>query len=135
MNLSPITSSADGSMTAAHHCLAAENFFARAKELQRETADENRKPTRFSRRVERLLERHYERYMQWAGFHLRFAEVITEGSGLVVAHSQAAANPGTNLHRTYVYGEAAAWDDFIAGRPLDSRARWLTKPDAMDAEF
>ncbi len=74
-------------MSAAHHCLAAENFFARAKEIYEETVNSPRKPDRFHRRLVNGLERSYQTYMEWARFHLQMAEAITHSTNLVLAYS------------------------------------------------
>jgi hypothetical protein len=48
--------------------------------------------------------------------HLRLAEAITAGSGLVPAHRQLLANPDIRLHNTYVSYETHEWTEFLGHR-------------------
>lgn len=127
--------SADDIMSAAHHCLAAENFFARAKEIHEQIADVPRKPSRFHRRLLSGLKQSYETHLTWARVHLQMAEVITLGSGVVMAHSRATSTLDPRGLSRDVAREAACWDEFLSGQPRDGRERWLAKPDPADAEY
>ena len=125
----------DDVVSAAHHCLAAENLFARAKELYDEITDVPRKQNRFHRRLADKLERSYKNYLEWARFHLQMAEVITQGSNLVMTYNRASSTLDPRLLGTDVAHEVVCWDGFIGGQPRDGRERWLPKPDTADAEY
>ncbi|MFE5564738.1 hypothetical protein ACFQ68_07070 [Amycolatopsis japonica] len=127
------TNPTDDVMSAAHHCLAAENFFARAKELHNEIVP--RKRNRFQRRIASRLELSYQTYLEWARFHLQMAEVITQGSNLVMAYNRASSTLDPRLLGADVAHEVVCWDAFIGGQPRDGRERALPKPDAADAEY
>ena len=129
------TNPTDDVMSAAHHCLAAENFFARAKELFDEIADVPQKRNGFHRRLAKKLERSYRTYLEWARFHLQMAEVITQGSNLVLTYNRASSTLDPRLLGRDVAHEVVCWDGFIGGQPRDGRERWLPKPGAADAEY
>ncbi|WP_410665291.1 hypothetical protein [Amycolatopsis sp. lyj-84] len=122
-------------MSAAHHCLAAENFFARAKEIYEETVNSPRKPDRFHRRLVNGLERSYQTYMEWARFHLQMAEAITHSTNLVLAYYRTSSTVDPRLLSADVAHEVVCWEAFIGGQPRDGRERWLQKPDQDDAEY
>ncbi|MBE1575456.1 hypothetical protein ACFORH_00430 [Amycolatopsis roodepoortensis] len=129
------TNPTDDVMSAAHHCLAAENFFARAKELYDEFTEVPRKRKGFHRRLAKKLERSYRTYLEWARFHLQMAEVITQGSSLVLTYNRASSTLDPRLLGTDVAHEVVCWDGFIGGQPRDGRERWLPKPGTADAEY
>jgi hypothetical protein len=81
--------------SAAAHCAAAEDEFARARGLYQSEPDE------------------YRRRMEWASMHLRFAEVITQGSSLITEYALAEINPAWKALRMFAGSEAKAWNEFI----------------------
>ncbi|GAB3000846.1 MULTISPECIES: hypothetical protein [Amycolatopsis] len=89
--------------SAAEHCAAAEALFARAREIY---------PTLSSRAVD---QDEYRRCFDWARMHLRLAESITAGAGLVLAHRQLLAGD-VRLHNTYVSYETQEWTEFLGDR-------------------
>ncbi|RSN45116.1 hypothetical protein DMC64_19920 [Amycolatopsis sp. WAC 04197] len=129
------TNPTDDVMSAAHHCLAAENFFARAKELHHEIVGIPRDRNRFHRRIASRLELSYQTYLEWARFHLQMAEVITQGANLVMAYNRASSTLDPRLLSADVAHEVVCWDGFIGGQPRDGRERALPKPGAADAEY
>lgn len=86
--------------SAAEHCAAAEELFAHARALH---------PGNGSARIPAEAALEAERCLEWAGMHLRLAEAITAGAGLVVAHRQLLANPDVRLRNTPASYEARAW--------------------------
>ena len=94
-----------------------------------------RKRNRFQRRIASRLELSYQTYLEWARFHLQMAEVITQGSNLVMAYNRASSTLDPRLLGADVAHEVVCWDGFIGGQPRDGRERALPKPDAADAEY
>ncbi|MEU3622555.1 hypothetical protein BS329_03620 [Amycolatopsis coloradensis] len=87
--------------SAAEHCAAAEALFAHAREIY---------PTLSSRAHD---QDEYRRCLDWARMHLRLAEAITAGAGLVLAHRQLRANPDVPLHDTYISAETRPWNEYL----------------------
>ncbi|GLY70270.1 hypothetical protein [Amycolatopsis taiwanensis] len=54
----------------------------------------------------------YERCPDWARMHLRLAEAITAGAGLVAAHRQLLAHD-VRLHDSYLSYETRQWTEFL----------------------
>lgn len=90
--------------SAAEHCAAAEDLFACARALHP-----------LDGAIPAALATEYERCLSWAGLHLRLAEAITAGAGLVLTHRQLAATPGVRLHNTHVSHETHQWTEFLKG--------------------
>ncbi|MFI7122674.1 hypothetical protein [Amycolatopsis sp. NPDC049868] len=90
--------------SAAEHYAAAEALFARARAMHPKLswypADQNE----------------YKRCFDWARMHLRLAEAVTAGAGLVLAYRHLLANPGARLHDTHVGAEARSWDEYLEGQ-------------------
>ncbi|AIG80490.1 Hypothetical protein AJAP_38520 [Amycolatopsis japonica] len=106
--MSPDTAPVDSASTeageprsAAEHCAAAEALFSRARAIY---------PTLSSRAVD---QGEYRRCLDWAHLHLRLAEAITSGAGVVFAHRHLLANPDVRLHDTYVSGETQEWNEYF----------------------
>ncbi|UUV28589.1 hypothetical protein NQK81_27840 [Amycolatopsis roodepoortensis] len=106
--MSPDTAPADSAATeageprgAAEHCAAAEALFARARAMY---------PSLSSRAYH---QDEYRRCLDWAHLHLRLAEAITSGAGLVLAHRRLLANPDVRLHDTYVSAETQEWNEYF----------------------
>ncbi len=104
--MSPNTAPADPATTtephsAAEHCAAAEALFTRAREIY---------PTLSSRAYD---QDEYRRCLDWARMHLRLAEAITAGAGLVLAHRQLLANPDVRLNDTYISAETRPWNEYL----------------------
>ncbi|MFD5089875.1 hypothetical protein ACFWMR_04700 [Amycolatopsis thailandensis] len=102
--MSPNTAPADPATaprSAAEHCAAAEALFTRAREIY---------PTLSSRAYD---QDEYRRCLDWARMHLRLAEAITAGAGLVLTHRHLLANPDVRMHAIYVGAESRRWDDYF----------------------
>ena len=82
-------------MSAAEHCAAAEDEFAKAQHLYTSDPDE------------------YRRAMDSASMHLRFAEVMTQGSSLVTEIAIAETNPAWKSIRMNAAHEAKAWNELL----------------------
>ncbi|WP_020663105.1 hypothetical protein [Amycolatopsis benzoatilytica] len=91
--------------SAAEHCAAAEALFARARAIC---------PTLGSRGVDQA---EYRRCLDWARMHLhlRLAETIAAGAGLVLAHRRLLADD-VRLNNTYVSCETREWTEFLRDR-------------------
>ncbi|WP_216211108.1 hypothetical protein [Amycolatopsis aidingensis] len=89
--------------SAAEHCATAEELFAHARALH---------PGNGRTRIPAEVVVEYERCLDWAGLHLRLAEAITAGAGLVLAHRQLLAGD-VRLHNTYVSYETHQWTEFL----------------------
>lgn len=92
------TPGTDRALSAAAHCAAAEDEFARAQQLLQTEPDE------------------YRRRREWASMHLRFAEVITQGTTLVTEYALAEINPAWKSLRMFAGSQAKAWNEFIGTR-------------------
>ncbi|ANN21120.1 hypothetical protein SD37_39740 [Amycolatopsis orientalis] len=97
--------------SAAEHCAAAEALFARARAIY---------PTLSSRAVD---QDEYRRCLDWARMHLRIAEAITSGAGLVFAQHHLLANPNARPPYTHAGAETQLWNEHFesqhdpTGRP------------------
>ncbi|TKG60950.1 hypothetical protein [Prauserella endophytica] len=89
--------------SAASHYAAAEALFTRARAIY---------PTLSSRAVD---QNEYRRCLDWARMHLRLAETITAGAGLVLAHRQLLAGD-VRLHNTYISYETHEWTELLKDR-------------------
>jgi hypothetical protein len=93
--------------TAAEHYAAAEALFARAREM----------PPDLSSRAADQDE--YRRYMDWAGMHLRLAEALTAGAGLVATNLRLKADGLLRLD-VHVGSVASQWNALLGdvhGKP------------------
>lgn len=87
--------------SAAGHYAAAEALFAQARAIY---------PDLGSRAYH---QNEYKRCLEWARMHLRLAEAVTAGAGLVLAHRHLLANPDVRLRDTQVAAEARSWDEYL----------------------
>lgn len=87
--------------SAAEHCTGAEELFAHARTLHPHTA-----------KIPAEVALEYERCLDWAGMHLRLADAITAGAGLILAHRQLLAGD-VRLHNTYLSYETSRWTEFL----------------------
>ncbi|WP_414944867.1 hypothetical protein [Amycolatopsis sp. cmx-11-32] len=94
--------------SAAEHCAAAEALFACARVMY----------PKLSHYAVDLDE--YQRCFDWARMHLRLAEAITAGAGLVLAHRQLLAND-VRLHDTHVSSETHEWAEFLEAQHANTR--------------
>jgi hypothetical protein len=93
--------------SAAEHYAAAEALFARAREMH---------PDLSSRAAD---EDEYRRCMDWAGMHLRLAEALTAGAGLVAANLRLKADGLLRLD-VHVGSVASQWNALLGdvhGKP------------------
>jgi hypothetical protein len=95
--------------SAAEHYLAAETLFARARAMY----------ASLSSRADEQDE--YRRCLDWAGMHLRFAEVLIAGGGLVATHLRLKGDD-FRLLNVHIGSEAHQWNDMLAELHATSRA-------------
>jgi hypothetical protein len=62
----------------------------------------------------------YRRCVDWARLHLRLAEAITAGAGLVLAHRQLLAHD-VRLHDTHASTETHEWAEFLEAQHDETR--------------
>ncbi len=93
--------------TAAEHYAAAEALFARAREIYPNLGDAV------------ANENEYRRCMDWAGMHLRLAEIRTAGAALVATHLRLRAD-NIRMINAHIGSEAHQWNELIGhhhGKP------------------
>jgi hypothetical protein len=86
--------------SAAEHYLAAEALFTRAREMY---------PRLSSRSDDQDA---YRRCLDWAGMHLRFAEILIAGGELVATHVRLKADNFRMLD-LHIGSEAHQWNDML----------------------
>ncbi|MGW4826283.1 hypothetical protein ACWEOG_01785 [Amycolatopsis japonica] len=87
--------------SAAGHCAAAEALFAQARAIYPEVSSRA------------YHQNEYKRCLDWARMHLRLAEAMTAGAGLVLAHRQLLADPDVRLRSTYISAETRLWGEYF----------------------
>lgn len=102
-----------GIRSAADHCAAAEELFARARDLH---PGRDRDGIRAEASVE------YERCLDWARMHLRLAEAVTAGATLLTAHRQLLADADVSVADARLSHEAYQWLEFLDNRRVGRRS-------------
>lgn len=102
-----------GIRSAAHHCAAAEELFARARDLH-PGRDRNGIPTEAADE--------YERCLDWARMHLRLAEAVTAGVTLLATHRPLLAEADVSAADARLSHEAYQWLEFLDRHRADRRS-------------
>ncbi|MEV6639649.1 hypothetical protein [Amycolatopsis sp. NPDC051371] len=95
--------------SAAEHYRTAETLFARAREMHSDLSGRA------------VAQDEYRRCLDWAGIHLRFAEVLLAGGELVATHLRLTAD-NVRLLNVHIGSEAHQWNDLIAALHATTRA-------------